>query len=110
LARGASLGVSLAFQTAPVRVVASHGLFSAIVSEITMTTTLEVLEAEALKLAPADRSHLLERLIASLDVDPEVEEARELEADRREASLASGSVGEGSGQEAMNRLRSRLAR
>jgi len=75
-----------------------------------MTTSLEVLEAEALKLAPADRSHLLERLIASLDVDPQVEEAWELEADRREAALESGSAVEVSGQEAMNRLRSRLAR
>jgi len=75
-----------------------------------MTTNLEVLEAEALKLAPADRSHLLERLIASLDVDPEVEEAWELEADRREASLESGSAVEVSGQEVMNRLRSRLTR
>jgi hypothetical protein len=75
-----------------------------------MNTSLEVLEAEALKLAPADRSHLLERLIASLDVDPEVEEAWELEADRREASLESGAAVEVPGQEAMNRLRSRLAR
>ena len=75
-----------------------------------MTTPLEVLEAEALKLAPADRSHLLERLIASLDVDPEVEEAWELEADRREASLESGSSVEVPGQDAMKRLRSRLAR
>jgi len=75
-----------------------------------MNTSLEVLEAEALKLAPADRSHLLERLIASLDVDPEVEEAWELEADRREASLESGAMVEVPGNEAMNRLRSRLAR
>lgn len=75
-----------------------------------MTTSLEVLEAEALKLAPADRSHLLERLIASLDVDPQVEEAWELEADRREASLESGSAVEVSGQEAISRLRSRLGR
>ena len=75
-----------------------------------MSTHLEVLEAEALKLGPADRSHLLERLIASLDSDPEVEAAREAEADRREALLASGSVAEVSGAEAMNRLRSRLAR
>ena len=75
-----------------------------------MTTSLEVLEAEALKLTPADRSHLLERLIASLDADPEVEEAWELEADRREASLESGSVAEVPAQEAMSRLRSRLAR
>lgn len=36
-----------------------------------MSSNLQVLEAEALKLAPVDRSHLLERLIASLDADPE---------------------------------------
>ncbi len=74
-----------------------------------MTTSLEVLEAEALKLAPSDRSHLLERLIASLDADPEVEKAWELEADGREAALESGSVVEVPAHEAMNRLRSRLA-
>ncbi|MEO8011615.1 MAG: addiction module protein [Dokdonella sp.] len=75
-----------------------------------MTKSLEVLEAEALKLAPADRSHLLERLIASLDIDPEVEEAWDLEADRREASLDAGSVIEVAAHDAMKRLRSRLAR
>ena len=75
-----------------------------------MTTNLEALEAEALKLAPADRSHLLERLIASLDTDPEVEAAWELEADRREAALESGSVADIPAQEAMSRLRARLAR
>jgi putative addiction module component (TIGR02574 family) len=104
------LGVLLALQTTSAPVVASYQPFSAIASEITMTTSLEVLEAEALKLAPADRSHLLERLIASLDADPEVEEAWELEADRREASLESGSVAEVPSHEAMNRLRSKLAR
>ncbi|MEY3665239.1 MAG: hypothetical protein RLZZ153_1421, partial [Pseudomonadota bacterium] len=40
-----------------------------------MTTRLDVLEAEALILTAADRSYLLERLIASLDADPEVERA-----------------------------------
>ncbi|WP_394792024.1 addiction module protein [Rhodoferax sp.] len=75
-----------------------------------MATHLEVLEAEALKLAPADRSHLLERLIASLDIDPELEKVWELETDRREASLESGSAVEVPGHEAMARLRSRLAR
>ena len=75
-----------------------------------MSTSLEVLESEALKLAPADRSHLLERLIASLDVDPTVEEAWAFEADRREASLESGAMVEVPGHEAMNRLRARLAR
>jgi Putative addiction module component len=89
---------------------ASYKLFSAIASEIIVTTSLEVLEAEALKLAPADRSRLLERLIVSLDADPEVEEAWEMEADRREASLESGTAAEVPAQEAINRLRSRFAR
>jgi hypothetical protein len=75
-----------------------------------MSTNLEILQAEGLKLAPADRSHLLERLIASLDVDPEVEKAWELEADRREAELASGSAAPVPGIEAMARLRAKLSR
>jgi putative addiction module component (TIGR02574 family) len=72
--------------------------------------SLEVLEAEVLQLPPVERSHLLERLIASLDSDPEIEEAWEREADRREAELESGSIGAISGQEAIARLRARLAR
>ena len=75
-----------------------------------MNTNLEVLEAEVLKLAPADRSHLLERLIASLDSDPEVEKAWELEADRREAELDSGSVAAIPAHEAITRLRAKLTR
>ena len=75
-----------------------------------MSTDLEALEAEVLKLAPADRSHLLERLIASLDSDPEIEEAWEQEADRREAELESGSVAAVPGPEAVARLRARLPR
>ena len=75
-----------------------------------MSTSLDVLGAEALKLTPAERSHLLERLIASLDADLEVEAAWEQEADRREAALAAGSVCEVSAADAMRRLRSKLAR
>lgn len=75
-----------------------------------MNTNLEVLEAEVLQLAPVERSHLLERLIASLDSDPEIEGAWEREADRREAELESGSVSLVSGQEAIARLRTRLTR
>ena len=75
-----------------------------------MSTNLEVLEAEALKLAPSDRSHLLERLIASLDSDPDVEAAWEQEADRREALLESGSAAAVPGAEALNRFRSKLGR
>lgn len=72
---------------------------------------LEVLEAEALKLTPTDRSHLLARLIASLDLAPEVEEAWTLEAEQREAELQSGAAVAVAvpGHEAIARLRARLA-
>lgn len=75
-----------------------------------MSTHLEILEAEALKLGPADRSHLLERLIASLDADPEVEAAWEQEVGRREAQSASSAVAEVFGAESMRRLRARMTR
>ena len=80
------------------------------VPEVSVSKNLELLEAEVLRLAPVERSHLLERLIASLDSDPEVEEAWEREADRREAELESGSNVEVPGQEAIDRLRARLPR
>lgn len=75
-----------------------------------MSTNLEVLEAEVLQLAPVERSHLLERLIASLDTDPEVEKAWELEADRRARELESGSAVAVPGDEAIARLRAKLVR
>ena len=40
-----------------------------------MSASLEIVEAQALKLAPADRSHLLARLISSLDFDAELQAA-----------------------------------
>lgn len=75
-----------------------------------MITNLEVLEAEVLQLAPVERSHLLERLIASIDSDPEVEAAWEQEADRREAELESGSITAVPGEVAIARLRAKLSR
>jgi Putative addiction module component len=75
-----------------------------------VNTNLEILEAEVLQLAPVERSHLLERLIASLDSDPAVEAAWEREADRREAELASALVASVSGMDAIARLRARLQR
>ena len=37
--------------------------------------TVEALEAAALQLTPADRARRVDRLIATLNADPEVEEA-----------------------------------
>lgn len=57
-----------------------------------MTNALEVLEAQALKLSAADRSILLERLLDSLDVDPDVEATWDAVADAREAALEAAQV------------------
>jgi putative addiction module component (TIGR02574 family) len=57
-----------------------------------MSSTVEALEAEALRLSAAERARLVERLIASLDIDPEVEEAWAAEVERRNAEIESGAV------------------
>jgi hypothetical protein len=60
--------------------------------ETVMTTALETLQAEVLRLSPADRARLLDRLIASLDVDAGVEDAWDELADQREQELATGAM------------------
>lgn len=55
-----------------------------------MTIPVEVLEAEVLSLPAPLRSRLLDKLIASLDADPDWEEAWAQGADRREADIAAG--------------------
>ena len=57
-----------------------------------MPDTIDILEVQALSLAPAERARLAERLMASLDADPEVEEAWMDEALRREGEVAAGKV------------------
>lgn len=73
-----------------------------------MNTHLEILEAEVMQLPPADKSHLLERLIATLDVDEEYQKAWDAVADQREAELDSGLAVAVPLEEAMQRLRARL--
>lgn len=77
-------------------------------SEVRMSRNLEALEAEVMTLSPVDRTHLLERLIVSLDEDAEVEAEWRAEAERRESELASDSAVAVPGEEAMSRLRARL--
>lgn len=72
-----------------------------------MTPTVESLEAGALTLSPEDRRRLLDRLAFSLAVDPEVEAAWEVEADRREADLANGSAQLVPGEEVLARLKAK---
>jgi putative addiction module component (TIGR02574 family) len=73
-----------------------------------MSPSLEALEAEVLRLSPADRSRLLERLIASLDADVEVEAEWDAIADEREAELDSGRVQPVPFEEAIARLEARF--
>lgn len=55
-----------------------------------MSSQLEVVEAQALKLAAEERVRLADRLIASLFEDHEVEEAWAVEVERRIADIESG--------------------
>lgn len=57
-----------------------------------MTTTLETLQAEILRLSPADRARLLDRLIASLDMGAGAEAPWDKLADEREQELADGTA------------------
>lgn len=57
-----------------------------------MSIALETLQAEVLRLPPADRARLLDRLIASLDADAGTEAAWDAVADQREQELAAGTA------------------
>jgi len=70
-----------------------------------MATTIETLEAEALQLSRAERARLVERLIASLDTDPAIEEAWAAEVERRNAEIESGAVSLVPGPEALAELK-----
>ena len=57
-----------------------------------MPITLETLQAQVLSLSPKDRAKLLDRLIASLDLDTEAEAAWDALADERDGELETGTV------------------
>ena len=73
-----------------------------------MAIALDVLEAEVLSLSALQRSHLLDRLITSLDADPEIQQAWAVEAERRDADIDSGKVALVSGHAVIARLRATL--
>ena len=70
-----------------------------------MSITVEALEAEALNLSVAERSRLVEKLIMSLDTDPDVESAWATEVARRHAEIEGGAVSLLPGAEALARLK-----
>ena len=73
-----------------------------------MTTSIEALQAEVLRLSPSDRARLLERLIVSLDADAEAEAAWDALADARESEVSSGAVAAVPLEEAIARLEARF--
>ena len=73
-----------------------------------MASSIERIEAEALQLSAAERARLIERLISSLDLDPEVEEAWAAEVERRNNEVQSGKVSLVPGPEALAKLKASL--
>lgn len=76
--------------------------------EFNMSTTLDSLQAEVLRLSTKDRAQLLDRLIASLDADAEVEAAWDAVAAAREAEITAGVVQAVPLAEALSRLEARF--
>jgi hypothetical protein len=65
---------------------------------------IEELEAKARSLCP--RARLVEKLIASLDIEPDVENAWAEEVEKRHAEIESGAVSLLPGAETLARLKS----
>jgi putative addiction module component (TIGR02574 family) len=55
-----------------------------------MSTRVQAVEAEAMKLSAEERAQLADRLLASLSEDPATEEAWAVEVERRIAEIESG--------------------
>lgn len=75
-----------------------------------MLMTLETLQAEMMRLPQTDRARLLDRLIASLDVDQEAEAAWDALADRREAELEAGDLRSVPLEEVLAKLEARYSK
>ena len=73
-----------------------------------MSTPLEVLESEILRLPTADRAQLLDRVVASLDADAARDAAWDAVAARRDAEIESGAVQAVPLDQVLARLRSEL--
>lgn len=73
-----------------------------------MTTSVEVLEAEFLRLSVPDRARFLDRVIARLDADKLRDEAWDRLAANRQAEFESGAARSIPGPEFLDQLRSEL--
>lgn len=71
-------------------------------------SALEDIEAAALQLAAADRAHLAERLLESLDEDDQILAAWIDEAERRADAFDRGEIGAIDAETSLTRLRAKL--
>ncbi len=74
-----------------------------------INSPLEDIEAAALKLPPADRAHLAERLLISLDEDDEIMAAWVEEAERRADAFDRGEIGTIDFDESLARLKAKFS-
>lgn len=73
-----------------------------------MSESIQAIASAALMLPPEERARLAERLLASLDVDPDIETAWREEVRRRVKEWEEGLVEEISLEEAREQIRARL--
>ncbi len=73
-----------------------------------MSSQVEIVEAEAMKLGAEDRARLADRLIFSLSGDGELEEAWAAEVERRIAEIEAGRAPLAPAAEAIARARAAL--
>ncbi len=73
-----------------------------------MPLTLEALESEVLRLSTADRTRLLDRVVASLDADAEKDAAWDAVAGQRDAELGGDPSNAASVDEVLAQLRAEL--
>lgn len=74
-----------------------------------MRPDLEALEAEALRLPESERTLLIERLVASLGMDPAIEAAWIFEVNRRYDEVKEGKTTLRSGSEALAKLKAEFS-
>lgn len=87
---------------------AIYGTYRLRFQETVMSRTLESLQAEVMRLSPTDRARLLDRLIASLDVDAGAEAAWDEVTQKREQGLDTGAVDALPLEEVIARLEARF--
>ena len=73
-----------------------------------MSINLEALESEVLRLPVADRVRLLDRVVASLDVDAARDAAWDALAAQRDAEIDAGGAAESSVDDVVARLEAEL--